>query len=42
MHLSTYVQGLGKINYSLQGGYIVGTYIISDCVEHQSQDKKNT
>ncbi len=26
----TYVWGLGKINYSLQSGYIVGTYIISD------------
>ena len=25
-----YVQGLGKINYLLQSGYIVGTYIISD------------
>ncbi len=36
--ISTYVRGLGKINYSLQSGYIVGTYIISDCVERQSQD----
>ncbi len=30
MFFCTYVRGLGKINYSLQSGYIVGTYIISD------------
>jgi hypothetical protein len=36
----TYVRGLGKINYLLQSGYIVGTYIISDCVERQSRDEK--
>jgi hypothetical protein len=28
--LCTYVRGLGKIYYSIQSGYIVGTYIISD------------
>ncbi len=34
--------GLGKIYYySIQSGYIVvGTYIISDGVEHKSQDEK--
>jgi hypothetical protein len=39
--LCIYVRGLGKIiNYSLQSGYIVGTYIISDWVERQSRDEK--
>ncbi len=40
METSTYVRGLGKINYLLQSGYIVGTYIISDWVERQSRDEK--
>ncbi len=34
-----FVQGLGKINYSLQSGYVVDTYVISDWVERQSWDK---
>jgi hypothetical protein len=31
---------IGKINYLLQSGYIVGTYIISNFMEHQARDKK--
>ncbi len=36
----TYVRDLGKIYYSIQSGYIVGTYIISDLEEHKSRDEK--
>ncbi len=38
-HRCTYVRGLGEMNYSLQSGYIVGIYIISDCMQRQSQDE---
>ena len=35
-----YVRGLAKMFWPYKNGYIVGTYIISDCVEHQSRDEK--
>ncbi len=39
-NICIYVQGSAKMFWPNTSGYIVGTYIISDRVERQSQDEK--